>query len=51
MEDDGCTRVITFTAVGKPPVQQRPKITYKNKKKPVYYDPSNQEKKKMEIRT
>ena len=30
-EENGCTRVVSFSVIGKPPVQQRPKITYKKK--------------------
>ena len=40
-EENGCTRVVSFSVIGKPPVQQRPKITYKKKTIPIYYDPSN----------
>jgi Holliday junction resolvase RusA-like endonuclease len=37
-------RSISFDVGGDPPVQQRPRITYKGRSRPVYYDPSAQEK-------
>ena len=35
---------LSFVVKGRPPVQQRPKITWKTRKSPVYYDPSAREK-------
>ena len=35
---------LSFVVMGRPPVQQRPKITWKTRKAPVYYDPSAREK-------
>ena len=36
---------LQFTCLGKPYVQKRAKMSYRNKKQPVYYDPSNKDKK------
>jgi Holliday junction resolvase RusA-like endonuclease len=44
MEDSKST-VLSYISLGDPPVQQRPKITYRNKRAPVYYDPSGPSKK------
>ena len=41
--DDHC---LSFIVQGEPAVQQRPKISYRNRSRPVYYDPSSQLKKK-----
>jgi Holliday junction resolvase RusA-like endonuclease len=46
---DSSMRSISFTAVGDPPVQQRPKITYKARKHPVYYDPSAGDKTRWQL--
>jgi Holliday junction resolvase RusA-like endonuclease len=35
---------LSFVVKGRPPVQQRPKITWKTRAAPVYYDPSAREK-------
>jgi Holliday junction resolvase RusA-like endonuclease len=35
---------ISFDVLGDPPVQQRPKICYRKRFRPVYYDPSGKEK-------
>jgi Holliday junction resolvase RusA-like endonuclease len=35
---------LSFIVVGEPEVQQRPKIAYRNRKIPVYYDPSSKKK-------
>jgi Holliday junction resolvase RusA-like endonuclease len=35
---------ISFVVLGDPPVQLRPKIAYRTRAKPVYYDPSSSEK-------
>jgi hypothetical protein len=47
------TRSISFDGGGDPPVQQRPKITYRGRSRPVYYDPSAPEKRdyKAEVRS
>lgn len=37
--------LLSFVVDGDPFVQQRPKITYKGKNKPIYYDPSSYDKK------
>ena len=43
---DSCnSKTLSFACIGQAPVQKRAKITYKNKHRPVYYDPSNLEKK------
>lgn len=39
--DDGSRPELWFTALGRPPVQQRPKITWKSRKSTTYYDPSS----------
>lgn len=46
-ENDGNNnkKSLSFTVFGNPPVQQRPKITYKTRKIPIYYDPSSSIKK------
>ena len=40
------SKELDFVCIGNPPVQQRAKITYKNKYRPLYCDPSNCQKKK-----
>jgi Holliday junction resolvase RusA-like endonuclease len=37
-------RSVSFDVLGDPPVQQRPKIAYRGRSRPVYYDPSGVEK-------
>jgi Holliday junction resolvase RusA-like endonuclease len=51
--DAEMNRSISFDVVGEPPVQQRPRITYKKRDVPVYYDPSGSEKRiyKQAVRT
>ena len=44
MEDSSITQ-LSFTTYGDPPVQQRPKIVYRNRRFPDYYDPSGPAKK------
>lgn len=42
-----CEHILTFIVKGKPQVQQRPKVSYRNpKQKFIYYDPSSVDKKK-----
>lgn len=40
---------LTFTAVGDPPVQERPKYKFRGRQQPIYYDPSTQEKTRWRI--